>query len=66
MDDRRPDELEGRGASVLRDRRRAALAARPLYGDDSSLFDKIDTIVKRIYRGGSEAIADKSVRDQPA
>ena len=27
------------------------------------LFDKIDTIVKRIYRG-SEAIADKSVRDQ--
>ncbi|WP_244480808.1 formate--tetrahydrofolate ligase, partial [Mesorhizobium sp. Root157] len=26
-------------------------------------FDKIDTIVKRIYRG-SEAIADKSVRDQ--
>ncbi|MGN6582668.1 MAG: formate--tetrahydrofolate ligase [Rhizobiaceae bacterium] len=35
----------------------------PLYPDDMPLFDKIDTIVKRIYRG-SEAIADKSVRDQ--
>ncbi|MCA0276625.1 MAG: formate--tetrahydrofolate ligase [Proteobacteria bacterium] len=35
----------------------------PLYPDDMKLFDKIDTIVKRIYRG-SQAIADKSVRDQ--
>ena len=35
----------------------------PLYPDDMELFDKINTIVKRIYRG-SEAIADKSVRDQ--
>jgi len=35
----------------------------PLYPDDMKLFDKIDTIVKRIYRG-SEAIADKSIRDQ--
>ncbi len=35
----------------------------PLYPDEMSLFDKIDTVVKRIYRG-SEAIADKSVRDQ--
>ena len=35
----------------------------PLYRDDMKLFDKIDTIVKRIYRG-SEAIADKAVRDQ--
>jgi len=35
----------------------------PLYPDDMKLFDKIDTVVKRIYRG-SEAIADKSVRDQ--
>ncbi len=35
----------------------------PLYPDDMPLFAKIDTIVKRIYRG-SEAIADKSVRDQ--
>jgi len=34
----------------------------PLYEDDLPLFAKIDTIVKRIYRG-SEAIADKSVRD---
>ncbi|WP_265516975.1 formate--tetrahydrofolate ligase [Nitratireductor luteus] len=35
----------------------------PLYGDDMPLFEKIDTIVRRIYRG-SEAIADKSVRGQ--
>ena len=35
----------------------------PLYPDEMKLFEKIDTIVKRIYRG-SEAIADKSVRDQ--
>ncbi len=35
----------------------------PLYADELGLFDKIDTIVKRIYRG-SEATADKSVRDQ--
>lgn len=35
----------------------------PLYGEDMPLFDKIDTIVKRIYRG-SGAIADKAVRAQ--
>ncbi|MGY6706964.1 MAG: formate--tetrahydrofolate ligase [Rhizobiaceae bacterium] len=35
----------------------------PLYPDDMPLFDKINTVVKRIYRG-SEAIADKSVRSQ--
>jgi formate--tetrahydrofolate ligase len=35
----------------------------PLYSDELGLFDKIDTIVKRIYRG-AEAIADKSIRDQ--
>ena len=35
----------------------------PLYPDEMKLFDKIDTIVKRIYRG-LEAIADKPVRDQ--
>ncbi|MBB6469401.1 formate--tetrahydrofolate ligase [Aminobacter lissarensis] len=35
----------------------------PLYPDDMPLFEKVNTIVKRIYRG-SEAIADKSVRDQ--
>jgi formate--tetrahydrofolate ligase len=35
----------------------------PLYPDDMKLFDKINTIVQRIYRG-SEAIADRSVRDQ--
>ncbi|WP_026381879.1 formate--tetrahydrofolate ligase [Afifella pfennigii] len=35
----------------------------PLYADDMPLFAKIDTVVKRIYRG-SEAIADKAVRDE--
>ncbi|MCO6387736.1 MAG: formate--tetrahydrofolate ligase [Aliihoeflea sp.] len=35
----------------------------PLYPDEMPLFEKINTIVKRIYRG-SHAIADKSVRDQ--
>jgi formate--tetrahydrofolate ligase len=35
----------------------------PLYPDEMPLFEKINTIVRRIYRG-SEAIADKSVRDQ--
>jgi formate--tetrahydrofolate ligase len=35
----------------------------PLYNDDLPLFEKINTVVKRVYRG-SEAIADKSVRDQ--
>ena len=35
----------------------------PLYPDDMSLFDKIDTIAKRIYRA-DEVIADKKIRDQ--
>ncbi|WP_114966672.1 formate--tetrahydrofolate ligase [Alkalilacustris brevis] len=35
----------------------------PLYPDEMSLFDKIDTIAKRIYRA-DEVIADKKVRDQ--
>jgi formate--tetrahydrofolate ligase len=35
----------------------------PLYGDEMALFDKIETVVKRIYRG-EEVIADKIVRDQ--
>lgn len=35
----------------------------PLYPDDMPLFEKIETIAKRIYRA-EEVIADKSVRDQ--
>ncbi|MFC5585397.1 formate--tetrahydrofolate ligase [Nitratireductor kimnyeongensis] len=35
----------------------------PIYPDNMPLFDKIDTVVKRIYRG-SEAIADNSVLNQ--
>jgi formate--tetrahydrofolate ligase len=34
-----------------------------LYGDDQSLFDKICTIAKEIYRAG-EVTADKSMKDQ--
>ncbi len=35
----------------------------PLYPDDMSLFEKIETVAKDIYHA-SEVIADKSVRDQ--
>lgn len=35
----------------------------PLYEDGLSLFEKIETIAKRIYRA-DEVLADKSVRDQ--
>ncbi|WP_372839830.1 formate--tetrahydrofolate ligase [Phaeovulum sp.] len=40
-----------------------ASAFAPLYPDDMGLFDKIDTIARRIYHAG-EVIADSSVRDQ--
>ncbi|MFO8126275.1 formate--tetrahydrofolate ligase [Yoonia sp.] len=35
----------------------------PIYPDDMSLFDKIDTIAKRIYRA-DEVIADSKIREQ--
>ena len=35
----------------------------PLYKDDLGLFEKIETIAKRIYRA-DEALADKKIRDQ--
>ncbi len=35
----------------------------PLYPDDMPLFEKIETVAKRVYRA-EEVIADKSVRDQ--
>ena len=35
----------------------------PLYPDDMSLFEKIETVAKRVYRAG-EVIADKKIRDQ--
>lgn len=35
----------------------------PLYDDDLSLFDKIQTVAKRIYRA-DEVLADKKIRDQ--
>jgi formate--tetrahydrofolate ligase len=37
----------------------------PLYSDGLGLFQKIETVVRRIYRG-AEVTADKSVRDQLA
>ncbi|WP_337268996.1 formate--tetrahydrofolate ligase [Oryzifoliimicrobium ureilyticus] len=36
---------------------------QPLYPDDLSLLDKIETVAKRIYRAG-EITADKAVREQ--
>jgi formate--tetrahydrofolate ligase len=35
----------------------------PLYPDEMPLFEKVETIAKKIYRAG-EVIADKSIRDQ--
>jgi len=35
----------------------------PLYGDDLSLFSKMETIAKEIYRA-DEVLADKKIRDQ--
>ena len=35
----------------------------PLYRDDKSLFEKIETVAKRIYRA-DEVLADKKIRDQ--
>jgi formate--tetrahydrofolate ligase len=37
----------------------------PIYPDDMSLFEKIETIAKRIYRA-DEVLADKKIRDQLA
>jgi formate--tetrahydrofolate ligase len=36
---------------------------KPIYGDDLTLFDKVKTIAREIYRA-DDVIADKSVRDQ--
>ncbi len=50
-----------RRVATLADSGTAAFA--PLYPDDMGLFQKIETIAKRIYHAG-EVIADKAVRDQ--
>ena len=61
-------ELGSEGAEDLA-RRVAEIADKdsahfaPIYPDDMSLFDKIQTIAKRIYRA-DEVLADKSIRDQ--
>ena len=38
---------------------------RPIYGEELSLFDKVKTIAREIYRA-KDIVADKSVRDQLA
>ena len=53
-------ELAARVAQIA-DAGTAAFA--PLYPDEMPLFEKIDTIAKRIYHA-DEAIADKKIRDQ--
>ncbi|PRX35163.1 Formate-tetrahydrofolate ligase [Meinhardsimonia xiamenensis] len=54
------EELATRVAEIA-DSGRAQFA--PLYPDEMGLFEKIETIAKRIYRAG-EVIADKKIRDQ--
>ena len=61
-------EFGGKGAEDLA--RRVAEVAdsgtsqfAPIYPDDMSLFEKIETIAKRIYRA-DEVLADKKIRDQ--
>ena len=61
-------ELGGKGAEALA-RRVAEIADSeisnfsPIYPDEMPLFEKIETIAKRIYRA-DEVLADKSIRDQ--
>ena len=61
-------ELGGKGAEELA-KRVAEIADSeisnfaPIYPDDMPLFEKIETIAKRIYRA-EEVLADKSIRDQ--
>ena len=61
-------ELGGKGAEALA-RRVAEIADSeisnfsPIYPDEMTLFEKIETIAKRIYRA-EEVLADKSIRDQ--
>ncbi|MFD1157148.1 formate--tetrahydrofolate ligase [Roseovarius aestuarii] len=61
-------ELGGEGAEALA--RRVAEVAEsgtsqfsPIYPDEMSLFEKIETVAKRIYRA-DEVLADKKIRDQ--
>jgi formate--tetrahydrofolate ligase len=54
------EELANRVAQLAES---GAAQFAPLYEDDLSLFEKIETIAKRIYRA-DEVLADKSIRDQ--
>ncbi|RWD87745.1 formate--tetrahydrofolate ligase [Mesorhizobium sp.] len=55
--------IEGLARKVVEIAESGASQFSPLYPDEMPLFEKVNTIVKRIYRG-DEAIADKSIRDQ--
>ncbi|MEE4012530.1 formate--tetrahydrofolate ligase [Roseibium sp. FZY0029] len=54
------EELANRVAALAES---GAAQFAPLYDDSLSLFEKIETVAKRIYRA-DEVLADKSVRDQ--
>ena len=61
-------ELGGEGARELATRVAEIADAdmgnfAPIYADDMPLFEKIETIAKRIYRA-DEVLADKKIRDQ--
>ena len=61
-------ELGGEGAQELAARVAEIADAdmgnfAPIYADDMPLFEKIETIAKRIYRA-DEVLADKKIRDQ--
>ena len=71
---RRGDPVQALGAGLGRDRGPGAEGGRswpnpaprsfaPLYPDEMPLFQKIETIAKRIYHA-DEVLADKSIRDQ--
>jgi formate--tetrahydrofolate ligase len=54
-------EALARHVAMLADK--GASQFKPIYGDDLSLWDKIKTIAREIYRA-EDIVADKSVRDQ--
>jgi formate--tetrahydrofolate ligase len=61
-------ELGGKGAEALATRVAEIADSEisnfsPIYPDEMPLFEKIETIAKRIYRA-DEVLADKSIRDQ--
>jgi formate--tetrahydrofolate ligase len=54
-------EALARHVAILADK--GASQFKPIYGDDISLWDKIKTIAREIYRA-EDIVADKNIRDQ--